>query len=510
MSSIRLAGIYNILISGAVAVLSYIALMIIAEKFGGNIGSDAYFFLLSLTTLGSGLITALFGVVMVPTFVDVMTKEGRGKANEFAGSIFGLTLIFLLPVAVAISSYHREFFLLVTKYSSADLNKIDFILVYFVPIFIATVLAEFFRFLALALSRYTLAAFGALFQPVFIILLVIYAADEMHEEVLPIALLVAKITVLVMCLWVLLMHDRLNIRPYLVRKIHLSRFLGISAPYFTANVVTNFAGFTFDYLATGLSAGVLSSIAFAQRIVLLPITVFINPLMEIARTRFAHARSSGDLTSLGRQHNQLLQIILYFTLPVSTFLYLFSDVVITVMFGRGAFSAESVTIASACLSVFAIAIPFSAIFYLNGRVVESFQRLTWPSLIGSIAHLFLIAITFYFVERFGYIGIPTAKTFVELLIFFPFGVLAMKLFLGFYPRDHLLKVIMSSSIASLAAAISCEVILQFYRDALSNVILESMILFIIFVATYSLFVLILDRRIFSFISDAALRFRVNA
>lgn len=510
MNSIRLAGFFNILISGSVAVLSYAALMLIAKKFGGNIGSDAYFFLLSLTTLSSGLITVLFGVVMVPTFVDVMTKEGRSKADEFASSIFGLTLIFLLPVAIAIPYYHRDFFLLVTKYSSDNLNKIDFILVYFTPIFITTVLAEFFRFLALALSRYTLAAFGALFQPIFIIFFIIYAADDKHEEVLPIALLVAKISILVICLWVLLRHDRLNIRPHLVRRIHLSWFLGISTPYFTANVVTNLAGFSFDYLATGLSTGVLSSIAYAQRIVMLPITVFINPLMEIARTRFAHARSSGDLTSLGRQHNQMLQIILYFTLPISTFLFLFSDVVITVMFGRGAFSTESVTMASACLSVFAIALPFSAIFYLNGRVVESFQRLTWPSLIGSIFHLLLIAITFYFVENFGYIGIPAAKTFVELLVFFPFGVIAMKMFLGFYPRDHLLNVIVSSSIASFVAAMFGEVFMLLYRNALTNALLEAIMLFSIFLTSYSLSVFVFDKRASDLFFDLTRRLRTKA
>ena len=507
MRPIRLAGIYNVLISGLVAILSYIALMLIAEKFGGSSGSDAYFFLLSLVTLSSGLIAVLFGVVMVPTFVDVMTKDGRIKADEFAGSIFGLILILLLPVAIVVASYHREFFLLATKYSTDDLDKIDFIFLYFVPIFIVTVLSEFFRFLALALSRYTLAAFGALAQPIFIILLILYVADDLHEEVLPIALLGAKITILAMCLWVLFRYDNLNIRPHLVRRIHLSRFLGTSAPYFFANVVTNFAGFTFDYLATGLTAGVLSSIAYAQRVIMLPITVFINPLMEIARTRFALARSSGDLNSLGRQHNHLLQIILYFTIPVSTFLYLFSDIVITVMFGRGVFSAESVTIASACLGAFAIAMPFSAIFYLNGRVVESFQRLTWPSLIGSLAHLVLIAITFYFVDQFGYIGIPTAKTFVEIFIFFPFGVIAMKLFLGFFPKKFFFKVATFAIISSLISALLCKLYVVPYRHGELSIILSACILLMAFMFVYLILISMLDKRIPAFLLYSVRRFK---
>ena len=495
MSSIRIAGFYNIFISATVAVLSYIALMMIASKFGGNAGSDAYFYLLSLTTLSSGLISVLFGVVMVPTFVEIMTNECRTKADEFASSIFSIVLILVLPIIATVSAFHNEFFLFATKYSKDDIYKIDFILVYFSPILLSSVLAEFFRFLALALTRYTLAAIGAIFQPIFTIVLIYSYTDIIKEEVLPIALLSSKLVILVLCFFVLLKYDKLVIHLFSIRKNDIFRFSKTSTPYFFANIITNFAGFTFDYLATGLSTGVLSSIAYAQRIVMLPIAVFINPIMEIARTRFAIAKSRGDINSLANQHNILLQLILYFTIPVSIFLFVYSELVISVMFNRGAFSQENLRIAASCLSVFAVAIPFSAIFYLNGRVVESFQRLTWPSFFGSITHLILIATTYLFVNQYGYIGIPTAKTFVEIFIFFPFGIIAMKLFLGFFPKMHVFKVTAFSIISSSFALLLCNLSVMPYRDSYPNIIWFALMLLTFFVIIYSILITFFDRRI---------------
>ena len=406
-ATFRRAGINNVIISCVVAVLSYFSLTLIAARYGSSIGSDAYLFLFSLTTIASGLLSSLFGVVLVPIFVEIKIKTGIQEAGEFAGSILSLCLLILIPLTFSSYIWHTQFFSLTSKFSSHKLALTQHILIYFAPIFCVTVLAEYFRMLALALGKYTQAALSATFQPAMLIIFIYSYADQIAEEAMSLSLLLGRLAVLVFMMFVVLGQERLKMPIKARKNSNISRFASISAPYWSANMVSNFATFYFDYMATGLGTGILTSIAYAQRVFLLPLLVVINPILEISRVRFAELRASGDLISFARQHNKLMQFILYFTIPVSAALIFFAHEIISSLFERGAFSKENVGGAASCLQIFALTIPVNSLFMLNGRAVESFQRLIWPSIFGTAGQFISIFVTYMLANQLGYFGIPT-------------------------------------------------------------------------------------------------------
>jgi len=496
--SFRISGIKNIAISVVVAILSFYSLMLIARRFGGSEGSDAYFFLLSITTLATGLISSLFATVFLPIFVELKIREGLTQACEFAGSILTWCLIIIFPLSIAAYLNYEDFYALFSKFTHHQILGLKFVLIYFAPILLISVLSEFFRTIVLALGYYTLAAIGALFQPVFLLIAIVFFSSSLKEESLALSLLIAKLVVLIFMFIIVSKKEHFKIQFLLKRNVATTKFVKVSAPYWGANVITNFATFFFDYLATGLGAGVLTSISYAQKIFGLPITLILNPVLEIARTKFSESHARKDRQTFVMHYNKLLQLVMYLTIPIAVLYYFIPVQIISVLFKKGAFSDQNVIISAACLKVFAFSIPFAALFMVNGRACESFQRLAWPSFFGTLGNFLLITTTFIFVGKMGYIGIPLARLSIDVLYFLPFGFIAIRLLAGKYHLSNFGTVCVTALIASLLPVI----MFHYWGDYLHLITIYPSVwslclLLFCFMLAYLLLVSLIDRRVYS-------------
>jgi len=442
--SIKRAGAKNIFISVFVAGASFYSLTLIAKHFGGSVGSDAYFFLASLSTLASGIIGSLMGTVFLPAFIKLLTHTDKSEAHRFASSIFSWSLIISCVIAVPTIIWSEQFFMLVSRFDASQILQIDQVLKYFGPIFLLSVLSELFRVIALSIGKFSTAALTAIFPPFFLITSLVFLGDSLQEVALVASLLLAKIAALIM-LVVMVSRHGVRIRFNLTKNLDTFRFVKSSTPYWSANVVTNAATFYFDYQASGLGTGVVSALAYANRIFMLPIVVFLNPLVEISRTRFAQLQANGEQVAFNNFYNNLVAFTVYFSVPVASIYLLFSEEIISSLFQRGAFQSESVKIAASCLAIYAWSLPFASLFQVNGRACESFQRLLWPSVFGTFGNLCMIATTYYFTSLYGYKGIPLAKVAIELFFFLPFGFIAFQL-LGGSPRyGQIMKSLIAAS-----------------------------------------------------------------
>jgi len=505
--SFRESGIKNIAISVVVAALSFYSLTLVAWKFGGSTGSDAYFFLFSLTTLASGMISSLFAAVFLPVFVELKIRAGVTEASEFAGSILTWCILLILPLGIAAYVSYDAFYSMVSKFTHAQIIDVRFVLIYFAPIFVISVLSEFFRTLVLALGQYTSAAIGAVFQPAFLILSLFLLSGHLQEESLALSLLIAKLAVLVFMFIVVIKKERLRIPLLLKRNAATSRFVKVSAPYWGANLITNLATFFFDYMATGLGAGVLTSISYAQRIFTLPTTLILNPILEIAYTKFSESHARKDSKTFSMHYNKLLQLVLYLTIPIAALYFFIPEIIISSLFQRGAFGKEGVSIAASSLKVFAFSVPLVCLFMVNGRACESFQRLVWPSFFGTIGNLMMIGATLFFVERMGYLGIPYARLAMYLLFFLPFGFVALYLFAG---KLNLSSVWKSGTTALVASLLPISA--YFYSGL--NIKLEPLFpalwllgaIFCCFAVSYATLVMLIDRRIYSILRSEAAKY----
>jgi putative peptidoglycan lipid II flippase len=447
------AAVLNVLISAVVALLTYISLALISAKFGSSSGSDAYFFLFSLTSLSSTLITSFLGVAVIPVFVKLRIHDGLEVARDYANGVMRASLLIAVAVSIFAYLFHNSFMQTVSRFSVEKIEINHLTLIQFAPIFFLSVMGEFFRIILLAMSRYTWAASCALFQPMLLVGAILLSSETTSEVVLAFALLISKGAVALLTLVLVRYSCEIRLSLWGNPIPAMRKTISVAGVYGCANFVTATSTFFFDYMASGLQSGVLTSISLAQRISALPITVIVNPILEIARVRFAIAQAAEDGQRIVRLHQELMRSIVYLTIPLAAFMYIFPSEIISTLFQRGKYQAESVSVAAYCLGVFALAIPFVSIFMLNGRTVESYQRLLWPSVLGTFGHFMMMAVTFFLVTQWGFTGVPYARVIMEIAYFFPFGLLTLRYFMTTVNFHHL-----ANSVTIAVSAISVPVI----------------------------------------------------
>lgn len=432
MKYLRKASLLNIIISALVAIATYYSLTLIAKGFGGSLGSDAYFLLVAFVNFSSGIFASILGTVFLPAFIRVKTYEDELTTQTFISSIFTWYVFFSFLVGVPAFIWNEEFFLLVTRFNESQISDSSSILVYFAPIFIAGLISEFFRVIILAVGEFTYAAIAAFFHPLFLIIFLLLFKDDFDEPGLAASLMAAKFLSLVVHYAIVRLkgiHVRLNFRF----GFHTSNFFKCAGPYWSANVITNTATYYFDYQASGLGSGVVTALAYAKSFVMLPIVVFVTPILEIFRTKFAQFQSVDDAVSLNDNYNNLIKYIIIFSVPISVFYFAFSHEVVSALLQGGDFQINSVNLTAEILTIYGLSIPLTSVFMVNGRVCESYQKLFWLSFFGTIGNSTMILITWLLTDLIGYQGIPYAKLIVESIYYLPFGFIGFHL-LGGKPK----------------------------------------------------------------------------
>ncbi len=418
------AGIVNAGLGIASAAANYISLLLIADRFGSSAGSDTYFFILSLATVATSLFASVLGTVFMPLLIE-MRHRAAAQASHFASAVLTWCLLLALALCAAWLLWPNAFITTFSRFTPVQIAERHALLAYLPGIILASVLAEYFRVLAIALGRYSWATVTAVLQPVVLVLGIALFSGAHGPACLPAALLVSRVAALALGM-VLLRGQGLHLRPALRGGGVMPRFLKTAWPYWSASLATSYALFYFDYVATGLPQGTLASLSYAQRIFSLPTSMLIVPLLEIARARFAEHRARGEDIGLTRLYNQLLAWMVYLSAPAAALLLLYPDGLVAALLGSGAYTAEGMHITANALRVYALSVLLSSVFMLNGRCVESFQQLGWPSLFGTLGNLGMIGLTFSLTGLWGYLGIPAARLCMDALYFTPMGFLFLR------------------------------------------------------------------------------------
>lgn len=414
------AGLLNTVIGLLAAALTFLSLALIANRFGSSSGSDAYFFLLSVVTTSTALLGGILSAVLLPQLVEARVKIGMAHASELVSQLFFWLILLCLALVAPLTIYYDQFFALASRFTSEQVQAQQSILRLLGPVLFFSVLGEYLRISLLGIGRYAGAAFMATVTPV-VLVGVLLLGNSVSEASLALALAWSRALMVVGAL-AMLAQAGLMLWPRLHGMSHARRFARASGPYGAASVITQLSIFFFDYMASGLGAGVLTSVTLAHRIFALPLMLLVTPLLEIARVRFAEFQAKGDQKAFQRQYDQLSTLVIYMALPAAALLLIFSREIVSLLFQRGAFNSQNVEVAATCLKVLAWSVPLGCFFTLNGRVVESFQQLSVPALLGSVGNLCLMALTYRLVGEIGFKGIPLARLAIDLLYFLPFGV----------------------------------------------------------------------------------------
>ena len=177
------------------------------------------------------------------------------------------------------------------------------------------------------------------------------------------------------------------------------------------------------YLASGLPAGRVSALDFANEIAQIPNLTFTTALTLVMFPYFARDAALGKLDSLRRRAALAVRLNLFVLIPAGVGLVVLGPQLVALLLQRGAFDAQSTALVAAPLALFAVGIGAQASIFLVVRVYYSLQQVVTPMLIALAAVVVNLVCTLLFLGPLGAGGLALATSIAStcnlvLLIWF--------------------------------------------------------------------------------------------
>jgi len=360
---------------------------VIAAQFGTEAALDAYFAAFGIPDLMFYVISGgALGSAFIPTFTAYLAAENRSGAWRLASAVFnwllliltGLSMvgaIFALPVAGLIAPD----FLPDQKLLTAELMR--WLLISTVIFGVSGLVMgihhahQHFLMPALAPVIYNLAIIGGawLLGPVIgvqgiVVGAVIGAAGHLAVQLPALRRYRPRYRLM-------LAPTDPGVRE--VARLMGPRMVGLAAVQFN---------FVWDrILASGLTGGSISALAFGWRVMLLPQGIIAQAVASAAFPTFSALAAEEAWDELQAVLAATLRSILYLTIPATVGLLILGRPIIQILFERGNFTPESTTLTHWALSFYSLGLVPHAALEIVSRAFYAMHNTKTPVIIAIIA-----------------------------------------------------------------------------------------------------------------------------
>ncbi len=187
-------------------------------------------------------------------------------------------------------------------------------------------------------------------------------------------------------------------------------------PYLLAGVVYSSAAVVDQAMAAaGLPGGAVSVLSYSDKLVGILLALTAMPAGEVLFPYFADTVARRDWTGLKSQLKRAVLIIGGLSIPATLGLSLLAPFVVSLLFERGAFTAEDTARVAAVLRIAVFQVPFYILGTLCSRVVVSLQATRFILGMSVFAMLLNAGLNWLLMKPLGAPGIALATVIVAVL-----------------------------------------------------------------------------------------------
>lgn len=376
---------------------------LLASSFGAGSDLDVYFAAFRLPDFVYNILIA-GGVVVafLPLFSEYFLKD-KEEAWKFVNNVLNVFLLALVGVSLMFFIFAPFFVKLITPgFDSQQLQLTVLLtrLLFLSPILLGLssifsgVLQYFNRFLVYSLSPilYNLGiiggiVFGAQSLGVFGVALGVILGALMHLLIqIPSAVQVG-----------FSFKPVFNFRDPKIKRVFslmLPRTLGVAAPQINLMVVT--------FIASTLPSGALAIFSLSNNLQQFPLGLVGIPLAMAAFPALSRSFAAKNKEEFSRFFSKTFRQVLYFTLPLSFFIFIFRNQIVGIVLKSGSFSKSSAQLASASLGLFVLGVFAVSLIPLALRAFFAVQDTKTPTVIAGMAMVLNIILSFGFVWLLGF------------------------------------------------------------------------------------------------------------
>ncbi|MEW6524646.1 MAG: murein biosynthesis integral membrane protein MurJ [Bacillota bacterium] len=448
------AALSIMVINAATKVLGFARDQGLAVMFGAGPQSDAYMVASTIPTLLFGTVAGAVGAAFLPVFTEYLCRERSQEAWDLASSLLNTVLLASAALAVLGMLLAPQVVTVIAPGFDAGTSQLASRLLFLMfPAIIATGVYSLLAAVLHSFRRFIAPALGPMVLNITVILGIYLVAPRWGIPAVAAATLVGSG---LQTMIVLAMVSRTGLRYRWGINWHhpgLARVLALSVPIVLGGL-TGQAYLIIDRrLASGLEAGSISALAFANKLVQLPLGLFALAIATVLYPAFSEYASGRDYRALGQSVQSGLRMVALITLPASVGLMVLREPIIRLLFQRGQFDARSTQLTAVAVLCYGLGMLFHASNQVLVRGFHSMQDTVRPVLISGGTVCINLVFAVLLVRPLGHAGLALANSIGALSGF----VLLVALLRNTVPLPHgpflrtMGRLAVSSVIMGLAA-----------------------------------------------------------
>lgn len=387
---------------------------IVIGYYGGTSAiTDAYNISNTIPNFFLVVVTQIITIAFIPIFLSIRTNDGENESNKFVNkcivlilfftSIFSFVIFFFPSVLTNLfaSGLDPE-----TKVLSAQLLKICCWSVIF-----QTFVIIFSSFLNARRKFIPPILCGLILDAVTILFFVLYAKTNKSYLIGFIQLATSFLQAVMLIIFAFKAGFRFKIDKKIFDK-NIRKILRVSIPALISVGVYEINVLVDKNFGSYFTSGAISSLSYAQTVNNLFYTLVVNSVILVAYTNFSDFIAKDKKQDAADLLISSIKTILVITIPLAIIIALDSKDIITVLFMRGKFDDQSVSLTFKNLICYVVGLPFLTLSFLAVRFLYA-NRNHYPAIIistiGLLANIGFNFISFKF-TKLGVAGIAAATS----------------------------------------------------------------------------------------------------
>jgi peptidoglycan biosynthesis protein MviN/MurJ (putative lipid II flippase) len=409
--------------------------LLVAFYFGSTNQTDVYFYAYNVVVLISGFFTMLNSTVLIPEAMRIRIDSERESSRFLVFFIYiYFVLSILLTLVFLISPVNT--FTTISNFDVATLEEHKLILQLAIPLILLMTLTNLFTEILISYRFFSITMIVSIVNSIISITFLLLFRSQWSISSLLIGLLCGFSLNLIALFILMKRYLKWEFKFALIPVgKRIWRNVGLAQ---AGNITTVLNSYVPLFLLSGFNPGIITALTFAQQLSVLPNSLLTNHFTSVAAIKFNELYSRKAFIDLNSIFLSTSEFLIFILMPVSCFLFFFSDEVLTIILKHGRFDESGVANASLFLKYLGLQLPLLVINNLFSRLLMAGHKVAQSFLYQIAFNIVLVIMLFTGIRIFGIVGYPLALVIVYLLNIFACYYLE-KFFFGIIQYRRLLS-----------------------------------------------------------------------
>lgn len=396
-------------------VLGFIRDIVLSYFYGASTISDVYLISLTIPTVIFAIIGKGISTGFIPLYSRIEGLEGTKKANIYTNNLVNLVLaICLIIFIVCYLNTETIVKLFAAGFSGETLDlAVNFTKISLISIFFTGMIYVFIAFLQTKEVFLIPAIIGI--PANFIVIGSFFLSSKTNIYVLAVGgVIAAGAQFILLYLYVYKNNYRyklqLNIKDY-----HLRKMMLLALPVIFGSSVAQINILVDRTIASYISVGGISALNYANTIYLVVLGVIVSSITTVLYPKISKMAVTNNIEGIKGHLSEAISVITIIVLPATVGYMIFAKPIVQLLYGRGEFDTQAITMTASALFYYAIGLIGLSLREILSNVFYSLQDTKTPMVNAAIALGVNIGLNFILSRYMGIGGLALATSISVIL-----------------------------------------------------------------------------------------------